>query len=98
MNKSEIKIYKTNEGKTSIEVKLEKDTVWLNLNQMSNLFARDKSVISRHIRNIYKEGELERVSTVAKYATVQEEGKRKINRNIEFYNLCLLYTSPSPRD
>ena len=90
MNKSEIKIYKTNNGKTSIEVKLEKETVWLNLNQISNLFERDKSVISRHINNIFKEGELERASTVAKYATVQEEGKRRITRNIEYFNLDVI--------
>ena len=90
MDKSEIKIYKTDEGKTSIEVKLEKDTVWLNLNQMSDLFERDKSVISRHISNIFKEGELEKNSTVAKYATVQKEGKRNIVRNIEFYNLDVI--------
>ena len=90
MNKSEIKIYKTNEGKTSIEVKLEKDTVWLNLNQISELFERNKSVISRHIKNIFKEGELERASTVAKYATVQKEGNRKIIRNIEFFNLDVI--------
>ncbi len=90
MNRSEIKIYKTNEGKTSIEVKLEKDTVWLNLNQISELFERDKSVISRHIKNIFKEGELERASTVAKYATVQKEGNRKIIRNIEFFNLDVI--------
>ena len=90
MVKSEIKIYKTPEGKTSIEVKLEKDTVWLNLNQISDLFERDKSVISRHISNIFKEGELEKDSTVAKYATVQKEGKRKIVRDIEFYNLDVI--------
>ena len=82
MNKSEIKIYKTDEGKTSIEVKLENETVWLSLNQLSKLFERDKSVISRHINNIFKEGELERASTVAKFATVQKEGGRKITRNI----------------
>jgi len=90
MEKSEIKIYKTAEGKTSIEVKLEKDTVWLSLNQMSELFERDKSVISRHINNIYKEGELNKESTVAKIATVQEEGKRKIIRNIEYFNLDVI--------
>ncbi len=90
MEKSEIKIYKTPEGKTSIEVKLEKETVWLNLNQMSILFERDKSVISRHINNIFKEGELDKDSTVAKYATVQKEGKRKIIRNIDFYNLDVI--------
>ena len=90
MKKSEIKIYKTAEGKTSIEVKLEKETVWLNLNQISELFERDKSVISRHINNTFKEGELERKSTVAKYATVQKEGERKIVRNIEFFNLDVI--------
>ncbi len=90
MENSEIKIYKTDEGKTSIKVKLEKETVWLSLNQISELFERDKSVISRHINNIFKEGELEKVSTVAKYATVQEEGKRKITRNIEFFNLDVI--------
>ncbi len=90
MEKSEIKIYKTSKGKTSIEVKLEKDTVWLSLNQMVELFERDKSVISRHIRNIYKEGELERISTVAKIVTVQKEGGRKIVRNIEYFNLDVI--------
>ena len=90
MNKSDIRIYKTDDGITSIEVKLEKETVWLNLNQISNLFERDKSVISRHINNIFKEGELDKTSTVAKYATVQKEGNRKITRNIEFYNLDVI--------
>jgi hypothetical protein len=55
MGKSEIKIYKTPDGKTSIEVKLGKESVWLNLNQISDLFERDRSVIFRHINNIYKE-------------------------------------------
>ncbi len=90
MEKSEIRIYKTKEGKTTIEVKLEKETVWLSLNQMSELFYRDKSVISRHIRNVFKEGELNRKSTVAKYATVQNEGQRKIVRNIEYFNLDVI--------
>ncbi len=90
MENSEIKIYKTPDGKTSIDVKLEKETVWLSLNQISKLFERDKSVISRHISNIYKEGELERNSTVAKIATVQKEGKRKIVRNIEYFNLDVI--------
>ncbi len=90
MEKSEIKIYKTPEGKTSIEVKLEKDTVWLSLNKMAELFERDKSVISRHIRNIFKEGELKRNSTVAKIATVEKEGDREIVRNIEYFNLDVI--------
>jgi hypothetical protein len=66
MANSEIKIYKIKEDDISIEVKLENDTVWLSLNQISELFERDKSVISRHISNVFKEGELDRISTVAK--------------------------------
>ena len=85
MNNS-IEIYKS-KGETQIEVKFDKETVWLNLNQISDLFSRDKSVISRHLRNIYKEKELEKSSTVAKNTTVQIEGNRKIKREIDFYNL-----------
>ncbi len=77
MQNSEIKIYKTTDGKTSIEVSLENDTVWLNLNQISELFERDKSVISRHINNVFKEGELDKLSIVANIATVRKEGKRE---------------------
>jgi prophage maintenance system killer protein len=87
MENSQIIIYQSLEGKTSIDVKLENDTVWLSLVQLSNLFDKDKSVISRHLKNIYTEGELERDSTVAKYATVQTEGKREVIREIEYYNL-----------
>ena len=63
------------------------ETVWLSLDQMSELFERDKSVISRHISNIFKEEELDKDSTVAKFATVQNEGGRTIRRHIEYYNL-----------
>jgi len=87
MEKSEIKIYKTEEGKTSIEVKLEKETVWLSLNQISELFNRDKSVISRHIRNIFKEGELDRNSVVAKFATTASDGK---TYHVDFFNLDVI--------
>ncbi len=90
MIQSEIKIYQNTEGETSIEVKLDNETVWLNLNQLSILFERDKSVISRHINNVFKEGELDRKSTVAKYATVQKEGSREIIRNIEYFNLDVI--------
>ena len=71
MNNSEITIYKTEDGKTEIQVKLENETVWLSLMQLTELFSRDKSVISRHINNIFKGKELAQSSTVAKYATVQ---------------------------
>ncbi len=71
----------------NLEVKLIRDSVWLNLNQMANLFEKDKSVISRHLRNIFKTKELDEASTVAFFATVQKEGDRIIERNIEYFDL-----------
>ena len=78
MNSSSIEIYKLEGGNTEITVMLDGETVWLSLNQMTELFHRDKSVISRHINNIFKEGELNRKSTVANFATVQIEGERAL--------------------
>ena len=83
----EIILYEETDGRIALEVRLDQDTIWLSLNQMTALFERDKSVISRHLRNIYKEGELDRQSTVAKNATVQKEGGRTITRQVEFFNL-----------
>ena len=82
-----IEIYTPSNGHTQIQVQFEKDTVWLNLNQIAELFERDKSVISRHFNNIFKEGELDKASTVAKNATVQQEGNREVSRDVEYYNL-----------
>ncbi len=82
-----IELYKSSNGETQIEVRFESETVWLSLNQIAELFNRDKSVISRHLKNIYKESELDYSSTVAKNATVQTEGKRNITREIDYYNL-----------
>jgi prophage maintenance system killer protein len=90
MNNSEIQIFKAQDGTTEIQVKLENDTVWLNLMQLTELFQRDKSVISRHINNIFKEKELEKQATVANFATVQLEGDREVERNIEFFNLDVI--------
>jgi death-on-curing family protein len=84
---NQIEIYTSQDGSTQIEVQFKGDTFWLNLNQISSLFDRDKSVISRHLSNIYKEGELDQISTVAKNATVQIEADRQVKREIEFYNL-----------
>ena len=83
---SEIQIFKTEKG-TEIEVQFDNESFWLSLNEIATLFERDKSVISRHLKNIYKERELDERATVAKNATVQKEGARKIQRKIEFYNL-----------
>ena len=87
MEKSEIKIYKTDEGKTSIEVKLEKETVWLSQKQMAELFEKDSDTIGLHLKNIYKSGELEEILTTEKYSVVRQEGNRKVKRQIKFYNL-----------
>ncbi len=84
---SEIIIYQTQNNSTQIDVRFEGETFWLSLNEIATLFERDKSVISRHLKNIFNEGELDLKSTVAKNATVQQEGNRSISREIEYYNL-----------
>ena len=87
MKESNIEIYKTESGETEISVRLEKDSVWLSLAQLTELFQRDKSVISRHLSNLFKERELERNSVVAKYATTANDGKVY---QIDFYNLDVI--------
>ena len=90
-NKTELIIYESKDGSIKPDVNLENETVWLTLEQMTKLFGRDKSVISRHIKNIFEEGELERnASTIANFATVQKEGIRKVERNIDYYNLDVI--------
>ena len=85
--KNEIIIFENQNVK--LEVNMKDETVWLSLEQMAKLFDRDKSVISRHIKNALEE-ELEMNSTVAKFATVGKEGKREVTRNIEYYNLDMI--------
>ena len=80
--KNEVIIFENQNVK--LEVNMKDETVWLSLDQMAELFDRDKSVISRHIKNAMKE-EVDN-STVAKFATVQTEGERKVQRDIEYYN------------
>jgi len=87
MEKSEIKIYNTPDGKTSIEVKLEKETVWLSQKQMAELFDKDSDTIGLHLKNIYKSEELDEISTTEKYSVVRQEGERTVKRQIKFYNL-----------
>ena len=89
-NKGQILLYQTPDGESCIEVKLQGETVWLSLDQMAELFQRNKSTISRHIKNVFEEGELNADSTVAFFATVQTEGKRKAERDIAFYNLDMI--------
>ena len=87
---SSLILYTTEDGLTKIEATFDRDTVWLSIDQMADLFQRNKSTISRHIGNIYKEGELDRTATVAKFATVQMEGERQVERQIEYYNLDVI--------
>lgn len=89
-NKGNIILYQTPDGQAKIEVTLSNDTVWLTADQMAELFQRNKSTISRHIKNVFEEGELQADSTVAFFATVQNEGDRKVERNIAFYNLDMI--------
>lgn len=90
MDKNEIILYEAADHAVKLNVNTDGDTVWLSLDQLTELFERDKSTISRHIRNIFKEGELERAATVAKFATVQTEGDREVTREIEYYNLDVI--------
>ena len=87
MGNSHIEIYQVENGNTEISVRLENETVWLSQNQMVDLFLRDKSVISRHISNIFKEGELDKQSVVAKNATTAADGKIY---QVDFYNLDVI--------
>lgn len=89
-NNSELMMYTTEDGITKIDVTFVDETVWLSLDQMSELFQRDKSTVSRHIKKIFEEGELVREATVANFATVQTEGERQVQRNIEYFNLDVI--------
>lgn len=80
-------LYHTEDGRTRLEVRFKNETVWLSLNQMASLFQRDKSVISRHIKNIFDEGELARSAVVAESATTAADGK---TYQVEFYNLDVI--------
>ena len=86
--KADMIIYTTEDGLTKVETTFDGDTVWLSIDQMAELFQRDKSTISRHIKNIFIEGELQRDSVVAKFATTASDGKVY---NVDYYNLDVLF-------
>ena len=88
--RNEIILYSPNGLSEHIEVRIEDDTVWLNRNQIAILFDRDIKTIGKHINNVFKEKELDKVSTVAKFAIVQNEGGRLVERHIEHYNLDVI--------
>jgi hypothetical protein len=86
-NNTELIIYQTEDGTTKIDVHMENETVWLSLDQMAELFQRDKSTISKHIKNIFNEGELERGAVAANFATTATDGK---TYHVDYYNLDVI--------
>ena len=86
-NNDNMLIYQSEDGKIKIDVRFENETVWLSLDQMAILFGRDKSTISRHIKNIFEEGELQAPSVVANYATTATDGK---TYQVDYYNLDVI--------
>ena len=90
LTKGDLIIYEDENDKIEIEAFLYDETLWLPLNKIAELFEKDKSTISEHIKNIFDEQELSKDSTVGKFPTVQIEGTRKVNRNIEYYNLDMI--------
>ena len=99
--KGELVLYESEDGLTKVYCRFADDSVWLSINQLAELFGRDKSVISRHLKSIYEDEELSRAATVAEYATVQMEGKRRVERSIDYFNLDAIlavgYRVRSPR-
>lgn len=89
-NENNIVFYTDEEGNTKIEVILQNENVWLNIDSLTKLFKIDRTGITRHINNIYKDEELEENSTCAKIAQVQKEGNRSVTRNIAYYNLDMI--------
>lgn len=87
LKKGEIIIYTSDDGKVSLDTKLENDTIWLTQKQMAELFGVKTPAINKHLNNIYKEQELKKNSTISILETVQKEGSRNVSRNVAFYNL-----------
>jgi len=90
IEKNEIVIYTTPEGKETFEVNLKKDTVWLSQKQMAELFEKNTDTIGLHIKNIFSTKELDNKSTTEEYSVVQMEGGREVKRKIKFYNLDMI--------
>jgi len=88
--RGEVLVYEAPDGGVRVEVKLDRDTVWLTQEQMSRLFGRERSVVAKHIRNAFDEGELDPGSTCAKFAQVRAEGSRTVTREVDHYNLDVI--------
>lgn len=86
----EVLLYEAPDGEVRVDVRLDHETVWLTQEQMGRLFGRERSVITKHVRNVFREGELEPEATCAKFAQVQTEGERTVTRKIDHYNLDVI--------
>ncbi|MBU3979388.1 virulence RhuM family protein, partial [Patescibacteria group bacterium] len=84
---TEFLLYTTPNGKVKVEVFLRNENIWLTQAKIAELFGVDRSVVTKHLQNIFKEGELNKNATCAKIAQVQIEGQRQVTRDVEFYNL-----------
>ena len=89
-NKGEIVIYRAEDGAAALEVRLEGETVWLDAHQMAQLFGKNTDTIGLHIRNAFREGELDETSTTEESSVVQAEGGRQVRRTVRFYNLDVI--------
>lgn len=87
---SEMLLYQDRDGVIKVDVRLEDETVWLTQAQMCELFQKSKATISEHIKNVFEEGELDAMSTVRNFRTVQKEGTREVERNIDYYNIDVI--------
>lgn len=85
-----IVLFQSSDREISLDVSTDGSTVWLTQSQMAKLFERDRTVIARHVSNIYREGDVDKDSTCAKFAQVQNEGDREVSRIREFYNLDVI--------
>jgi hypothetical protein len=86
----EVLVYEAPDGGVRVDVRLDRDTVWLTQDQMSGLFGRERSVVTKHVRNVFRDDELNPGATCAKFAQVHIEGGRTVNRDVEHYNLDVI--------
>ena len=89
-NKTNFLIYKIEDGKTKIDVRLEGETVWMTQKAIGELYQKGVNTINKHIKNIYDEGELEEKRTIRQNRIVQNEGNRQVKRSVKFYNLEMI--------
>ncbi|KUG02801.1 putative dna-binding protein in cluster with type i restriction-modification system [hydrocarbon metagenome] len=88
--KGELSIYKSEDGRTKIDVFFEDDTIWLNQKQIAKLYQKGINTINEHIKHIFGDGELEVNATIRKFRIVHKEGKREVSREIDYYNLNMI--------